>query len=112
MTIKSDRWIREMATEQGMIDPFEPGQVRFAGSRKVISYGTSSYGYDVRCASEFKIFTNVHTTNVVDPKNFDESSFVSIEEPVCIIPPNSFALARTIEYFKIPEDVLTVCLGK
>ena len=112
MTIKSDRWIREMATEQGMIDPFEPGQVRFAGGRKVISYGTSSYGYDVRCASEFKIFTNVHTTNVVDPKNFDESSFVSIEEPVCIIPPNSFALARTIEYFKIPEDVLTICLGK
>ncbi|NBQ71937.1 MAG: dCTP deaminase [Gammaproteobacteria bacterium] len=112
MTIKSDRWIREMASAQGMIDPFEPAQVRFVENRKVISYGTSSYGYDVRCASEFKIFTNVHTTNVVDPKNFDETSFVSIEEPVCVIPPNSFALARTVEYFRIPKDVLTVCLGK
>ena len=112
MTIKSDRWIREMASQQGMIDPFEPEQVRLVNNRKVISYGTSSYGYDVRCASEFKIFTNVHTTNVVDPKNFDEGSFVSIEEPVCVIPPNSFALARTVEYFRIPKDVLTVCLGK
>ena len=112
MTIKSDRWIREMASEQGMIDPFEPGQVRLVNERKVISYGTSSYGYDVRCASEFKIFTNVHTTNVVDPKNFDEGSLISIEEPFCVIPPNSFALARTVEYFRIPKDVLTVCLGK
>ena len=101
-----------MAREQGMIEPFEPEQVRYLDGEKVISYGTSSYGYDVRCATEFKIFTNVHTTSVVDPKNFDESSFVSIDEPYCIIPPNSFALARTIEYFRIPKDVLTVCLGK
>ena len=112
MSIKSDRWIREMSTTQGMIEPFEPGQVRYVDGKKVISYGTSSYGYDVRCATEFKIFTNVHTTSVVDPKNFDESSFVSIEEPFCVIPPNSFALARTIEYFRIPKDVLTICLGK
>ena len=101
-----------MVDREGMIDPFEAGQVRDVKNEKVISYGTSSYGYDVRCASEFKIFTNVHTTNVVDPKNFDESSFVSIDEPICIIPPNSFALARTIEYFRIPRDVLTICLGK
>ncbi|MFM1896423.1 MAG: hypothetical protein RLZZ385_1497 [Pseudomonadota bacterium] len=112
MTIKSDKWIRRMAREQGMIEPFVAEQVRVVDGRKVISFGTSSYGYDVRCASEFKIFTNVHTTNVVDPKNFDESSFVSINEPVCVIPPNSFALARTVEYFRIPSDVLTVCLGK
>ncbi|MEX1198589.1 MAG: dCTP deaminase [Pseudohongiellaceae bacterium] len=112
MSIKSDKWIRRMAAEQGMIEPFEPGQVRHVDGRQVISYGTSSYGYDVRCASEFKIFTNVHTSAVVDPKNFDESSFVGIDEPVCIIPPNSFALARTVEYFRIPSDVLTVCLGK
>lgn len=112
MTIKSDRWIRTMAEEQRMIEPFEPGQVRRNADRRVISYGTSSYGYDVRCANEFKIFTNVHTTAVVDPKNFDETSFVSIEEPFCIIPPNSFALARTVEYFRIPANVLTVCLGK
>ena len=112
MSIKSDKWIRRMADIEGMIDPFEPGQVRFVNDEKVISYGTSSYGYDVRCASEFKIFTNVHTTNVVDPKNFDETSFVTIDEPNCIIPPNSFALARTIEYFRIPKDVLTICLGK
>ncbi len=112
MTIKSDRWIKQMATEQGMIEPFEPDQVRTVDGQRVISFGTSSYGYDVRCASEFKIFTNVHTTSVVDPKNFDETSFVSIDEPSCIIPPNSFALARTVEYFRIPRDVLTVCLGK
>jgi dCTP deaminase len=113
MSIKSDRWIREMAINRDMINPFHPEQMRRdAEGNKVISYGTSSYGYDVRCASEFKIFTNVHTTSVVDPKNFDESSFVSIDEPFCIIPPNSFVLARTIEYFKIPSDVLTICLGK
>lgn len=112
MTIKSDRWIRKMALEQGMIEPFAGEQVRYVEGRKVISFGTSSYGYDVRCATEFKIFTNVHTTSVVDPKNFDETSFVSIDEDVCVIPPNSFALARTIEYFRIPSDVLTVCLGK
>ena len=101
-----------MAQEQEMISPFEAEQVRYVGGEKVISYGTSSYGYDVRCASEFKIFTNVHTTSVVDPKNFDPSSFVSIDEPYCVIPPNSFALARTVEYFKIPKNVLTICLGK
>ncbi len=112
MTIKSDKWIRRMVEQTGMIDPFEPGQVREISGQRVISYGTSSYGYDVRCATEFKIFTNVHTTNVVDPKNFDETSFVSIDEKVCIIPPNSFALARTVEYFRIPSNVLTVCLGK
>ena len=112
MTIKSDKWINKMAAEHGMIEPFEPKQVRFVNGQKVISYGTSSYGYDVRCAREFKIFTNVHTSSVVDPKNFSETSFVSIEEDYCIIPPNSFALARTVEYFRIPSDVLVVCLGK
>lgn len=112
MTIKSDKWIRNKSEQEAMIEPFEAGQVRAIDGNKVISYGTSSYGYDVRCANEFKIFTNVHTTNVVDPKNFDESSFVSINEDVCIIPPNSFALARTVEYFRIPSNVLTVCLGK
>ena len=112
MSIKSDRWIKEKGVKEGMIEPFEPEQVRYKDGDKVISYGTSSYGYDVRCASEFKIFTNVHTTSVVDPKNFDETSFIAIDEPFCIIPPNSFALARTIEYFRIPKDVLTVCLGK
>ncbi|WP_299330508.1 dCTP deaminase [uncultured Psychrobacter sp.] len=112
MSIKSDRWIRKMAEEHGMIEPYEPGQVRFndAGER-LISYGTSSYGYDVRCAPEFKVFTNVHSV-VVDPKNFDEKSFIDIVGDECIIPPNSFALARTVEYFRIPRDVLTICLGK
>ena len=112
MSIKSDHWTRRMALEHGMLEPFEPNQIREVGGRKVISYGTSSYGYDVRCANEFKIFTNVHTTNVVDPKNFDQSSFVSIQEDVCVIPPNSFALARTVEYFRIPRNVLTIRLGK
>ena len=110
MTIKSDRWIIERA-RKGMIEPFESGQVRERDDRKIISYGTSSYGYDVRCSTEFKIFTNIHSATV-DPKAFDESSFINIESDVCIIPPNSFALASTIEYFKIPEDVLTICLGK
>ncbi len=112
MSIKSDRWIREMAENQQMIEPFEAGQVRFndAGER-LISYGTSSYGYDVRCAPEFKVFTNVHSV-VVDPKNFDDKSFIDIVGDECIIPPNSFALARTVEYFRIPRDVLTICLGK
>ena len=94
-----------------MIEPFESGQVRERNERKIISYGTSSYGYDVRCSTQFKIFTNIHSATV-DPKAFDESSFINIESDVCIIPPNSFALASTIEYFKIPEDVLTICLGK
>jgi deoxycytidine triphosphate deaminase len=112
MTIKSDTWIRRMAEQTGMIEPFEPAQVRFAADgSKLISYGTSSYGYDIRCAPEFKVFTNIHST-VVDPKNFDEKSFVDFHGPSCIIPPNSFALARTVEYFRIPRNVLTICLGK
>ena len=112
MAIKSDRWIRRMAEEHAMIEPFEAGQVRYSeAGEKLVSYGTSSYGYDVRCSPEFKVFTNVHSV-VVDPKNFDEMSFIDIHSDVCIIPPNSFALARTVEYFKIPRDVLTICLGK
>jgi dCTP deaminase len=109
--IKADKWIRRMAEEQGMIEPFEAGQVREADGGRIISYGTSSYGYDVRCADEFKIFTNINSA-IVDPKNFSDDSFVDIKSDVCIIPPNSFALARTVEYFKIPRDTLTVCLGK
>jgi dCTP deaminase len=111
MAIKSDRWIRRMASEHGMIEPFEPGQVKHAAHGPVISYGTSSYGYDIRCAREFKIFTNVYSA-VVDPKAFDAKSFVDHVGDVCIIPPNSFALARTVEYFRIPRSVLTLCLGK
>ena len=111
MTIKSDRWIRKMALEYGMIQPFEDKQVRVHDDNKVISYGTSSYGYDIRCANEFKIFTNINST-IIDPKNFNTKNFVDINADFCIIPPNSFALARTIEYFKIPRNVLTVCLGK
>jgi len=95
MSIKSDKWIRRMAESTGMIEPFEPGQVRQVEGKKIISYGTSSYGYDIRCAPEFKVFTNIHST-VVDPKNFDEKSFVDFQTDVCIIPPNSFALARTM----------------
>jgi deoxycytidine triphosphate deaminase len=111
VSIKSDKWIRRMAQQHGMIEPFEAGQVRQANGQKIVSYGTSSYGYDVRCSDEFKIFTNVHST-VVDPKHFDEKSFVNFQGPMCIIPPNSFALARTVEHFRIPRNVLTVCLGK
>jgi dCTP deaminase len=111
MSIKSDRWIRRMAAEHRMIDPFSPEQVRVANGHKIISYGTSSYGYDVRCTDEFKIFTNINST-IVDPKNFDEKSFVDFRGPVCIIPPNSFALASTVEYFRIPRNVLVICLGK
>ncbi|MDR3324264.1 MAG: dCTP deaminase [Zoogloeaceae bacterium] len=111
MTIKSDKWIRRMAAEYKMIEPFEPQLVREANGAKIVSYGTSSYGYDIRCAPEFKVFTNINST-VVDPKAFDPKSFVEIEAEVCIIPPNSFALARTMEYFRIPRNVLTVCLGK
>ncbi|HEV3217538.1 MAG TPA: dCTP deaminase [Vicinamibacterales bacterium] len=107
MTIKSDRWIRRMAHEHLMIEPFVASQVR--GS--AISYGVSSYGYDIRVADEFKVFTNINNT-VIDPKNFDPRSFVDVKTDVCIVPPNSFALARSIEYFRIPRDVLTVCLGK
>ncbi len=111
MGIKPDHWIEKMAHECGMIEPFEANQVREVHNNPVISFGNSSYGYDVRCASEFKIFTNINSA-VVDPKHFDEQSFVDIESDVCIIPPNSFALARTVEYFRIPRDVLTICLGK
>jgi dCTP deaminase len=107
MAIKSDRWIRKMAEEHGMIEPFEPGQVRDG----CISYGLSSFGYDIRVAPEFKVFTNVHNA-LVDPKAFDDRSFVDIEADHCIIPPNSFALARTLEHFRIPNDVLVICLGK
>jgi dCTP deaminase len=105
--LKSDRWIRKMAHEQGMINPFSEKQVR----ESVISYGLSSYGYDLRVADEFKIFTNVNCT-VVDPKHFDERSFVNMTSDVCIVPPNSFALARSVEYFKIPRSILTICVGK
>ena len=112
MSIKSDRWIRRMSEgPQRMIEPFEPGQVKQAGGERIVSYGTSSYGYDVRCSREFKVFTNINST-IVDPKHFDPKSFVDIESDVCIIPPNSFALARTVEYFRIPRDTLVVCLGK
>ena len=111
MSIKSDKWIRRMAREHGMIEPFEPNQVKRNGNGPIVSYGTSSYGYDIRCSNEFKLFTNINST-IVDPKNFDANSFVDIKSDVCIIPPNSFALARTVEYFRIPRDVLTICLGK
>jgi dCTP deaminase len=107
MSIKSDRWIKKMALEHRMIEPFVDSQT----SAGVVSYGVSSYGYDIRVADEFKVFTNVYNT-VVDPKNFDPKSFVDIKADVCVIPPNSFALARTIEYFRIPRDILTVCVGK
>lgn len=110
MSIKSDHWIRRQAA-QGMIAPFEAGQIRHVNGERIVSYGTSSYGYDIRCADEFKIFTNINST-IVDPKAFDEKSFVDFVGPVCIIPPNSFALARTVEYFRIPRNVLTICLGK
>ena len=107
MGLKPDHWIRKMAIEQRMIEPFEAGQVRDG----VISYGVSSYGYDIRVADEYKIFTNVYSA-VVDPKHFDPQSMVDYKGGICVIPPNSFALARTVEYFRIPRDVLTICLGK
>jgi len=107
MSVKSDRWIRRMAVDHDMINPFSEKQVG-AG---VISYGLSSYGYDLRVADEFKIFTNINST-VVDPKQFDERSFVTVRQEVAIIPPNSFALARSVEYFKIPRDCITLCVGK
>ena len=107
MSIKSDTWIRKMAREQRMIEPFAENQVRSG----VISYGVSSYGYDIRVADEFKIFTNINST-IVDPKRFDEQSFVDFKGEVCIIFSNSFALARTVEYFRIPRSVLTICVGK
>ncbi len=112
MSIKSDKWIRRMAEQHGMIEPFEPNQIKVNGAgERLVSYGTSSYGYDIRCSTEFKLFTNLNST-IVDPKNFDPNSFVEVNADYCIIPPNSFALARTVEYFRIPRNVLTVCLGK
>ncbi|MGI9306869.1 MAG: dCTP deaminase [Gammaproteobacteria bacterium] len=110
MSVKPDSWIRSAAAA-GMITPFEPGQVSQINGKRVISFGVSSYGYDVRCAPEFKVFTNLNST-IVDPKNFDSNSFVDVRGESCIIPPNSFALSRTLEYFRIPRDILTVCLGK
>ncbi len=107
MSIKSDQWISRMAREHRMIEPFAESQVR----EGVISFGVSSYGYDIRVADEFKIFTNINTT-VIDPKRFDQQSFVDFKGEVCIIPPNSFALARTVEYFRIPRNILTICVGK
>jgi dCTP deaminase len=107
MGLKPDHWIRKMALEKRMIEPFEAGQVR----NGVVSYGVSSYGYDIRVADEYKIFTNVYSA-IVDPKHFDTNSMVDFRGEVCVIPPNSFALARTVEYFRIPRDVLTICVGK
>lgn len=107
MGIKADRWIKRMALEHKMIEPFEDKQV----SGGVISYGLSAYGYDIRISDEFKVFTNVYN-KVVDPKSFDENSFVTIKADECIIPPNSFALAKTVEYFRIPRSTLTICVGK
>ena len=107
MAIKADRWIREMAVKHNMIEPFAEKQV----SRGVISYGLSSYGYDIRIANEFKIFTNINTA-IVDPKEFDTKSFVDFKGDICIIPPNSFALGRSVEYFKVPRKVMTICVGK
>jgi dCTP deaminase len=112
MSVCSDKWIRRMAVEKGMIEPFVDGQIKQneEGGR-VVSYGLSSYGYDLRVSDEFKVFTNVFSS-VVDPKAFDERSFVDMQTDVCIVPPNSFALARSVEYFRIPREVLTICVGK
>jgi dCTP deaminase len=113
MAVKSDSWIRKMATEQGMIEPFADRQVRSASGSDphLISYGVSSYGYDLRVSNHFKVFTNVYSS-IIDPKNFNEDSFVDMETDVCVIPPNSFALARSVEYFRIPRNILTICVGK
>jgi len=112
MSVCSDQWIRRMAVERGMIEPFVDGQIKSnASGGRVISYGLSSYGYDLRVSNEFKVFTNVFSS-VVDPKAFDDRSFVDMETDVCVVPPNSFALARSVEYFRIPREVLTICVGK
>ena len=111
LSIKSDRWIKGMAENNHMIEPFEANQIKKNNGERIVSYGTSSYGYDVRCSNEFKVFTNLESV-IVDPKKFDESSFIDKTADVCIIPPNSFALARTVEFFRIPRNVLTICLGK
>lgn len=111
MSLQSDRWIRKMALEHGMIEPFVDAQVRENGGQRIVSFGLSSYGYDLRVADEFKIFTNVNNS-IVDPKNFRDDAFVNVKGDTCIIPPNSFALARSVEYFRIPRNVLTLCIGK
>ncbi|KKQ32842.1 MAG: Deoxycytidine triphosphate deaminase [candidate division TM6 bacterium GW2011_GWF2_37_49] len=113
MSIKADSWIRLMSQTTGMIEPFTDRQVRKIDeiSSKIVSFGLSSYGYDIRVADEYKVFTNVFNS-IIDPKNFTDNSFVAIKSDVCVIPPNSFALARSVEYFRIPRDVLTICLGK
>lgn len=111
MSLRSDRWIRQMALQHGMIEPFVNGQIRETDGKKRVSYGLSSYGYDLRVAREFKVFTNVYNS-IVDPKQFQPDAFVDIEGETCIIPPNSFALARSVEYFRIPRNVLTLCIGK
>lgn len=111
MSIKSDKWIRQLALEHKMIEPFIAEQISYIQGKKVISYGVSSYGYDVRCAREFKIFTNINSATV-DPKNFSDESFVDLSADVCIIPPNSFVLARSVEYFRIPRQTLVICVGK
>ncbi len=114
MSIQADTWIRKMALEQGMIEPFADHQMRKvdgAAEKYVVSYGVSSYGYDLRVSNEFKIFTNIHNT-VIDPKGFNEDAFINYTGDVCVVPPNSFALARSVEYFRIPRNILTICLGK
>lgn len=111
MSIRPDKWIRRMAEEYDMISPYVDGQVREVDGERVVSYGLSSYGYDLRVSDEFKVFTNVHNS-VVDPKNFVSSAFVDVRGDACLVPPNSFALARSVEYFKIPNNVLTICIGK
>ena len=111
MSIKADFWIRQMALDHKMIEPFAEKQVRKNNGKSIVSFGTSSYGYDVRCADEFKVFTNINST-IVDPKNFNSNSFIELQTTDCIIPPNSFVLARTVEYFRIPRNILSICLGK
>lgn len=111
MSIKSDKWIKKMSLEERMVEPFSPGLVRKVNDQKIISYGLSSYGYDIRLADEFKVFTNVNSA-LVDPKNFDENAFVHKKGPTCIIPPNSFLLGYSVEKIRTPNDVLIVCIGK
>lgn len=111
MPLCSDRWIRKMAQDHRMIEPFSDRLIRNSGDRKIVSYGLSSYGYDLRVDTHFKVFTNVYNS-IVDPKNFREDAFVDIRGETCIIPPNSFALAKSVEYFRIPRNVLTLCIGK
>jgi dCTP deaminase len=111
MSLQSDKWIRRMAIENKMIEPFADRQIREANGKKLVSYGLSSYGYDLRVGKKFKVFTNVYNS-IVDPKNFSADAFVDIEGDFCIIPPNSFALACSVEYFRIPRNILTLCIGK